>query len=85
MKLLVMDTSCKTAMAAVCEDGSVLASIQIQDQKTHCLLYTSFLLAGRERKRRFVRRSSSSSKKYCLAPQLFCQFITESCVNQGFL
>ncbi len=35
MKLLVMDTSCKTAMAAVCEDGSVLASIQIQDQKTH--------------------------------------------------
>ena len=35
MKLLVMDTSCKTAMAAVCEDGSVLASIQIQDQRTH--------------------------------------------------
>ena len=35
MKLLVMDTSCKTAMAAVCEEGNVLASIQIQDQKTH--------------------------------------------------
>lgn len=35
MKLLVLDTSCKTAMAAVCEEGNVLASIQIQDQKTH--------------------------------------------------
>jgi len=35
MKILSIDTSCKTAMAAVSEDDTILASVQILDQKTH--------------------------------------------------
>lgn len=35
MKVLSIDTSCKTAMAAVTEDGTVLASVSVQDHKTH--------------------------------------------------
>ena len=35
MKILSLDTSCKTAMAAVSEDGVILGAISIQDHKTH--------------------------------------------------
>ncbi len=35
MKILSIDTSCKTAMAAVAEGDSLLASILIRDHKTH--------------------------------------------------
>ncbi len=35
MKLLSLDTSCKTAMVSVSEDGVILASVMLQDQKTH--------------------------------------------------
>ena len=35
MRILSIDTSCKTAMAAVSEDARVIAAVSIQDQKTH--------------------------------------------------
>lgn len=35
MNILVIDTSCKTAMAAISNDGKIIASICLQDNKTH--------------------------------------------------
>lgn len=35
MKILVIDTSCKTSMAALTENGNVISSIALNDNKTH--------------------------------------------------
>lgn len=35
MKILVIDTSCKTSMAALAENGNVISSIALNDNKTH--------------------------------------------------
>lgn len=35
MKILVIDTSCKTSMAALVENGNLIASISLNDSKTH--------------------------------------------------
>lgn len=35
MKILAIDTSCKTAMAVLSENGNVISAIQLHDNKTH--------------------------------------------------
>ena len=35
MKILALDTSCKTAMAVITDNGKIIASIQLHDEKTH--------------------------------------------------
>lgn len=35
MKILALDTSCKTAMAVITENGKIIAGIQLHDEKTH--------------------------------------------------
>ena len=35
MKILALDTSCKTAMAVITDNGKIIAGIQLHDEKTH--------------------------------------------------
>ena len=35
MKILAIDTSCKTAMVSLSENGTVIAAVQLHDNKTH--------------------------------------------------
>lgn len=35
MKILALDTSCKTAMAVITDNGKIIAGIQLNDEKTH--------------------------------------------------
>ncbi len=35
MKILAIDTSCKTAMAVITDNGKIISGIQIHDEKTH--------------------------------------------------
>ena len=53
MKILTIDTSCKTAMAVLSENGNVISAVQLYDNKTHSvkmLPAVEYILAAAETK-----------------------------------